>query len=419
MNGKLGFVRRRGRESLYLLAAFPLLLAYFVFTVTMVTTSVSLIVVWIGVPLLAVTLLGASKLAAFERVRARLLGAEIAKPPRLDMSDLKLTSVWKRWGRRLKNGESWMAVLHHVVVFPVATVTFSIVVSWWAVAFGGLTAVIWYRFIPRSADSIGLADLLQLWLPETALYTVIGVVFLVTLPWVVHALAVTQLALAKALLSPSRRSLESRITDLEHTKTAAVDAELVSMRKLERDLHDGPQQRLIRLGMDLSTAERRLDSGDVEHARGVINEAKSQVEETLAELRNLSRGIAPPILVDRGLVVALTTLAAGATVPVTFETSASEDTRLALPVENAVYFCASEAMANIAKHSGASRAWMSLTLGDKAVLLVTDDGQGGAELIPGHGLSGLHDRAASVGGTLNVASGFGRGTVVRLEIPLV
>ncbi|MCL1838086.1 MAG: sensor domain-containing protein [Propionibacteriaceae bacterium] len=451
MNNKIGFLLRRClRESLYLFVSWPLALLYFILTVTLISVSSSLIVIWVGLPLLVFSLVCAAGFAATERGRACMVGVGIENPPKpgAGLPKNQRGGIWRRWRRRLSDGPSWMAVLHHFIMLPISSITWSILITWWAGAVGGLTAGIWQPFNERliitetvpmpvppvppiGADppelpiievavprNLGLADLLHLPISNSMLYTLFGMFFVVTAPWVIHGMTVMQTSITKGLLSPSKRSMERTIASLEQSKTAAVDAELISMRKLERDLHDGPQQRLIRLGMDLSTAERRLDTGDVEKARGVINEAKSHVEETLHELRNLSRGIAPPILVDRGLVTALTSLAANSTVPVIFDTSVAEGTRLALPVENAVYFCASETLANVAKHSGASRAWMNFSLSDHAVLIITDDGYGGAQILPGHGLGGLQDRAASVGGVLHISSEIGKGTVVRLEVPL-
>jgi len=156
--------------------------------------------------------------------------------------------------------------------------------------------------------------------------------------------------LASLLLTgASRRALEAQVSDLTARREAAAAAETAALRRLERDIHDGPQQRLVRLGMDLSAAERRL-ADDPEAAARLLAEARAQAAETLAELRALSRGIAPPILADRGLAAAVATLAARSPVPTTVDVELAE--RPAPPVESAAYFVVSEALANVAKHAG-------------------------------------------------------------------
>jgi signal transduction histidine kinase len=208
------------------------------------------------------------------------------------------------------------------------------------------------------------------------------------------------------------------VDELARSRSQAARAEAQSLRRLERDLHDGPQQRLIRLGMDLSTAERRLAAADVDQAREILAEARRQTEDTLAELRALSRGIAPPVLTDRGLVAALVSVAAGSPVPATLRTDLAESVRFEPAVENAAYFVACEALANAAKHAAASQVDLVLVLDEGVLdLMVSDDGRGGAQVVPGHGLAGLRDRAAGVGGVVDVLGGPGHGTMVRVRIP--
>ncbi|PRC48286.1 histidine kinase, partial [Mycobacterium sp. ITM-2017-0098] len=175
-------------------------------------------------------------------------------------------------------------------------------------------------------------------------------------------------------------------------KAAAASAEATALRRLERDIHDGPQQRLIRLSMDLSRARQHVD-GDQDVLRAALDEAVSQTQETLDELRALSRGIAPPVLTDRGLPSALAALAVRCTVPVEL----TVDPELGMPagrldaaVETTVYFAVAEALTNIAKHSGAAHCWVSVANGPGRIAVeIVDDGDGGAHLAKGHGLAGL------------------------------
>jgi signal transduction histidine kinase len=199
-------------------------------------------------------------------------------------------------------------------------------------------------------------------------------------------------------------------------RAAAVSAEAAALRRLERDIHDGPQQRLVRLAVDLSRARQQLAT-DPAAAAATVDEALAQTREALDELRTLSRGIAPPILTDRGLAAAVAALAARATVPVSVDIPADLP-RLPALAEQTAYFTVAEALANVAKHSTGTRA--TVTVGrddDRLVVTVTDDGRGGAHVAKGHGLAGLVDRLQAIGGALWVSSPPGGPTSIRAEIP--
>jgi len=195
-----------------------------------------------------------------------------------------------------------------------------------------------------------------------------------------------------------------------------VTAEAAALRRLERDIHDGPQQRLVRLAMELGRAQHHFDSRP-EAAREALADAIAATQEALDELRALSRGIAPPVLVDRGLREALTALAARSTTPVELD-AAPLDRRLDAAVETAAYFVIAEALTNVAKHSHARRCAIGLRHGEGTVRVwVTDDGVGGAALDKGHGLRGLDDRLHAAGGRLRVTSPSGGPTTVTAELP--
>jgi signal transduction histidine kinase len=245
---------------------------------------------------------------------------------------------------------------------------------------------------------------------------VLGAGMLLTLPLVVRGLVAVQAGLARLLLTNETAALRARATALETSRRAAVDAEAQTLRRLERDLHDGPQQRLVRLGMDLEAVTRRLDD-DPKRARPLVAEALAQSREALAELRALSRGIAPPILADRGLGAALA--AAAARCPVQVSLDVALGGRLPAAVENAAYFVVTEALTNVAKHVRASLVTVLVsTDGERVLVQVTDDGAGGAHPGKGHGLAGLADRLAAVDGALDVDSPAGGPTVLTAEIPL-
>jgi signal transduction histidine kinase len=193
-------------------------------------------------------------------------------------------------------------------------------------------------------------------------------------------------------------------------------AEAESMRRLERDIHDGPQQRLVRLTMDLGRAKRQV-ADDPDRAAATIDEALAQARETVAELRSLSRGIAPPLLVDRGLAAALDEMLAQSAIPV--ESRIDVPAQLPPHVETAVYFVVAETLTNIAKHSGAASASVSVVASAAEVeVRVEDDGVGGAHPAKGLGLSGLRQRLTAVDGTLEITSPEWVGTTVVARIPV-
>ena len=235
-------------------------------------------------------------------------------------------------------------------------------------------------------------------------YLALGFFFAGTLFPVLRGAALLEALFARALLS-GVNELREQVAEAEAArdtaqaqKAAAVSAEATALRRLERDIHDGPQQRLVRLAMDLGRAEQQFGT-DPEAARATVAEALSQTRETLDELRALSRGIAPPILVDRGLQAALTALAGRCTIPVDLDAPPMD--RLDPAVETTAYFVVAEALTNVAKHSHAGEVQVSVRREPTGLLItVADDGVGGASLAKGHGLAGLADRVEAAGGVL-------------------
>jgi signal transduction histidine kinase len=208
--------------------------------------------------------------------------------------------------------------------------------------------------------------------------------------------------------------LRSRLDELEASRSRIVEAADVERRRIERNLHDGAQQRLVSIAMALGLAEARLANGDPS-AAPLVREARESLLAALEELRELGRGIHPPVLAERGLAEALAELAYRAPAPVALDVNLP--TRPPEAVEAAAYYVASESLANVAKHAGATRIRVGAALvGGKLVIEVEDDGRGGAD-VAGSGLRGLHDRVEALGGRLDVASTPGRGTRVRAELP--
>jgi signal transduction histidine kinase len=322
----------------------------------------------------------------------------------------------------------WLDAAHAVAVFPFVLFTSVVTGLWWILGVAFLSFPLRGQYTPGSLRQALYAGQLtvtvQLTSPGERLAFVIitGLLLLVTLPLVTRVCTAVQAGVGHALLSDVS-PLHRRIGGLEQERdtaraqtVAAVTAEAAALRRLERDIHDGPQQRLVRLAMELGRAQRHFDSRP-EAVRAALADAIAQAQEALDELRALSRGIAPPILVDRGLRAALTALAALSTVPAELDVGPL-DRRLDAAVETAAYFVVAEALTNVAKHSHAR--WCAIGLrhgGGTLRASVTDDGVGGAAPGKGHGLRGLDDRVRAVGGELVVISPPGGPTTITAELP--
>jgi signal transduction histidine kinase len=216
------------------------------------------------------------------------------------------------------------------------------------------------------------------------------------------------------LVSPSRRQLVERVGVLTATRAAAVEEQEARLRRIERDLHDGAQARLVALGMTLALAEQRFRD-DPDGARELVGEARSDARVALQELRALAHGIHPPVLTDRGLGPAIEALAA--TTPLHVELRCDLDARATPGVEAAAYFVVAEALANTAKHAAATRVTINVMRdADRLRVEIGDDGHGGADPA-GSGLTGLRQRVEAVDGSLTLTSPSGGPTVVRAEIP--
>jgi signal transduction histidine kinase len=223
---------------------------------------------------------------------------------------------------------------------------------------------------------------------------------------------------ARTMLGPTRQAaLAQRVDHLALTRSESIDTGAAKMRRIERDLHDGAQARLIAMGMALDAADQLLDTSPAA-ARALLAEARESSIKALAELRDLVRGIHPPVLADRGLAEAVRALVLDMPLRVHFDCELPG--RAPAPAESAAYFAASELMANVSKHAGASQAWVEIRHGREMLRIsVTDDGNGGADPARGTGLRGIERRLAAFDGVLAVSSPPGGPTVVNMEIPCV
>ncbi|MGK5680493.1 sensor histidine kinase [Actinoplanes sp. URMC 104] len=410
-------------DTQYVLVGFPLAMLTVTLFMTLFFTGVGTLIIWVGLPILLATFMVARAFAMLERARIRpVLGREVPQPYYKSRPDAGLL---QRTLAPLTDSQYWLDLVHGMFRFIPSTISFSLVVTWWAGAIGGLTAPLWDWSIPRGADDQDLPELLGMGdgtATRLVFYIALGIFFAGTLYPVARVSALLEAWFARGLLS-SLNDVREQLAQAnaatvvaQQQKAAAVSAEATALRRLERDIHDGPQQRLVRLAMDLGRAEQQFTT-DPEAARATVAEALTQTRETLDELRALSRGIAPPILVDRGLQAALMALAGRSLVPVDLDAEQIE--RLEPSLESTAYFVVAEALTNVAKHSHANEVQVSVRRSGSGLLVsIADDGVGGASLAKGHGLAGLDDRVRAAGGVLDVESPLGGGTRLTAALPL-
>jgi signal transduction histidine kinase len=378
-------------------------------------------IVAVLLPLALATGLGRRLGAAHRRLAERLLGERVPPPA------LPRQGSLGRLGAGLRDGPSWRALAYTVLKAPIA-VAEGYAVFLWAAGLANLTYPFWWGLFRNHPPGVRLSPVLAgtpfpgrvLHIgtyPGTFLAFAAGLFMVLASPWVARAVVAADRRLLRGLLGPGR--LAERVRDLEQTRALAVDDSATLLRQVERDLHDGAQIRLATLAMHLGMAREKLgddgDPPDVTGARELVDAAHQNAKDALAELRDLARGIHPPVL-DNGLADALATLAAGSAIPV--ELATDIPVRPTPAIETIAYFCAAELLANAAKHSLAGRIGLRATgRGELLLLSVTDDGAGGADPA-GSGLSGLAQRVSTVDGRLEVASPPGGPTRVVVELPL-
>ncbi|QPP07063.1 sensor histidine kinase [Streptomyces bathyalis] len=414
------FEGRTWLEFLHVVTGMPLACVYFAYAVTTLSTGAGLLITFLGVPILAAGLLGCRAVGRLERARARvLLRLEIAEPE--PVRTLQRRNGLMAWvGALLRSGVSWRHLLYTVLHFPWAVFSFVVTVVLWTLAWPLALYPAWQWVYPRYLDQPGIGwseGRTAGWYADRPLellaVAATGAALLLVTPWVVRGLTQVDRLMVLGLLGPS--SLATRVRELESDRGSVVDTAAADLRRIERDLHDGAQARLVALAMDLGLAKEKLLE-DPQAAAAMVGEAHGEVKLALQELRDLARGIHPAILTDRGLGPALSALAARCTADVTV--TVDLDTRPAQAIEGITYFTVSELLQNISKHSAAHTARIDLwRTEDRLLLHVTDDGHGGANTTTGTGLAGLTERLTAVDGLLAINSPTGGPTTITAELP--
>jgi signal transduction histidine kinase len=403
-----------------------LLAGAFVFSIG--SAGLSTLLAGIGVVLVAIGIEGARVAARIERWRA--FYGEPSRPPAHSYKPIRGGTILDGLRAEFADESRWRDVVYAAINLPLSAFELFVVgFVWWA-ALALLTSPVW--FDAAAARGLGTSDAFGPLSGHDPLAITIRTAAGVGLLPVAASLSQLVIALhrgvvAGLLCTNAERELRRQVAQLRESRSAVLDVEASELHRIERDLHDGAQQRLVALTIDLGLAAERLEA-DPAAARKLILEGQGQAREALAEIRDLVRGIAPPILVDRGLVAALHSIIGRGPVPTTVVNALGAGARLTPAVERAAYFVASEALANVTKHSGAARCEVRLrreqvtsqdgASAERLVVEVWDDGRGGARLEPGGGLAGLESRVAALDGSLTVASPDGGPTTVRAEFPL-
>ncbi len=356
-----------------------------------------------------------------------LLGERVPAPPPARRGH----GLLGRLDARLRDGPGWRAVAYLLLKLPVTVLGFYAVAVYWGAGLVNLTYPFWWRSFRNHAPGVHLnpvpvvtpfgsfgGSFRVATFPGTFAAFAAGAGMLLAAPWVTRAVVSADRWLIRGLLGPG--TLVQRLRDLEQTRALAVDDAAAQLRSLERNLHDGAQIRLATLAMNLGMAKKKLGADgevlDAAAVRELVDAAHQGAKDALAELRELARGIHPPVL-DNGLADALATLAAGNAIPVGL--AVSIPVRPTPAIETIAYFCAAELLANATKHSGANKIKVGVAGQDRVLVLqVTDDGRGGADPARGSGLAGLAQRVRTVDGRLEIDSPPGGPTRITVELPL-
>lgn len=415
---------RTWRELGYLLVMLLLSSAAFVYLVATVSLTAGLLITVVGLYVPGAMVIGARGFGSAYRSMARtFLGLDVPAPPRRREVD----GSWRRLLAWWADPAGWRAMLFGLVSWPLSMLGTVVSVGFLAVGLGGLTHWIWYRFLPAQIGSDGRMHrgasfgdgYFMDTTPRQWLLISGGVLCLVAWWSLTRAFGHLFRGLSRGLLGPTEASL--RVAHLERTRSAAVQGADARLRRIERDLHDGTQARLVAVAMQIGDVKDRLEEGPDPESAALLGAAHTGLKDTLAELREIARGIHPPAL-DDGLAVALTTLATRCPLSVAVRTDLRREPDP--EIQTIAYYAVAELLTNAARHSGADKAAVEVLGGRRRVTVrVTDNGRGGAAAgLPGasggSGLAGIGDRAAAVDGRIEIDSPAGGPTVITVDLPM-
>lgn len=398
-------------QTIHLLLDLPMGIIGFTAAITFLSLSAGMVITLIGIPLLAATVLMGRFFAAFERSRSQiLLGDNPPAPESFNFKGAPLQTMWAA----LRDVQGWKGLVYGVIALPLGIINFTITVVLWSLTIGFTFAftTIWLSRRENGDSGFYWVTAHGHW-HQVAGWANVGWAIGLTLfglflfgltPRIINGMAKFDQLLIRALCSPSTKGLlNQRVSALEESRSASVHGAASELRRIERDLHDGAQQHLVSVAMQLGLAKERLNDETDPQIAELVTSAHKDAKQAIVDLRDLVRGIHPAVLTDRGLDAAVSALAARSPIPVEVKNEVHRS--LPTQVESTAYFVISESLTNIAKHSQASEATVRLTdEANRIVIEVTDNGIGGAHNVADGGLAGLRDRVRSIDGDMTISS---------------
>lgn len=408
-----GDLPRLWRSFAYLAVGVPLGIVSFTTMLGLVTVTFSLLItVVLAVPAAWAMFVAARILGSVDRSRAAaLLGMELVDP----VPPLQGRSWLRRLWERIRTRSRWREIANALLLFPVALACWLVTVMTWAGSLSLLALPLYAGQLPGGTAKFWLFEVGPG--PGALAMAGVGLIGLaVVAPWITIGSANLQSAMTRLLLGRTTEAEMARLLQrAEAQRSSAVDSAETERRRIERDLHDGAQQRLVALAAELGAAREKLDD-DPAAGKELVAAAHEEAKAALKDIRDLVRGIHPVILEDRGLDAALSAVVARAPVPVALKVRV--EPRPSPAVESAAYFIVNEALTNVARHAQATRAEVAIERsGARLVIEVRDDGVGGADASRGTGLQGLRERVDGLGGNLHVVSPDGGPTTISVELP--
>ena len=394
-------------DGLFMLTSFPIGLLWFLVAIIGFVVGGALSFLGVGLLILAWTFALLLWGAQLERARLRIfLNVNVGSPHHWSATS---GNVVKRAWQYIRNPQVWRDIVYLLILFPLGILEISLVLFPVDFLLAPFTWTLGDGSVPGFGWNVDTAG-------EAGLAFIVGLILIVPFSILINLGAVLHGQLGLLLLGTSNEEfLTERVEELTESRSAVMRAMHMERRRIERDLHDGAQQRLVSLAMDLGRAREKMDA-DPEGVRKILDESHEQAKQVLTEMRELVRGIHPAVLTDRGLDAAISAIAGRSPIPVQVDIRLRE--RLPEEVEGTAYFVVVESLTNIAKHSEATAARVAIMRdGNWLRITIEDNGRGGATLEHGSGMSGLRDRIAALDGSFAFTSPEGRGTRISVEIP--